>query len=91
MSRVSRAAICVKTWVASVNAYDRKHKPKNPFALPRKLPPRVAQENRLATQENLKGGTGELFTPYRRIEKVPQENRLPTPGESATVLRLGRH
>ena len=61
----------------SVNAYDRKHKPKNPFVLPRKLPPRVAQENLLPPQENWKDTTGELFTPYRRIEKVPQGNRLP--------------
>ena len=52
---------------AGVNAYDRKHKPKNPFVLPRKMPPRVAQENRLAPQENLKGGTGELLTHHRRI------------------------
>ena len=36
-------------------------------------------------------GTGKSFTYHRRIEKVPQENRLPTTGESATVLSQGRH
>ena len=36
-------------------------------------------------------GTGESFRGHREIEKVPQGNRLPTTGESATVLSQGQH